>query len=102
MDEVLRQAVDDEALERLRVEGPRILHRFGLTVVLEQEPEDDTAPLVRRPDTEEFELPDEIDVDSLGEVAFRLRQTARWRERKAERPDEGVSIDELIAGSDGP
>lgn len=102
MDEVLMEVTDPDAAVRLRDGGERVIHRFEGAVVLEGTPRDPELGALVRPSREpEFAMPDTLDPDRIGILAFQLRQTEAYQARKARRPDVGVDIDEIISAEPG-
>jgi hypothetical protein len=98
MRESLYRVADARAWERLLASGARVVHRFPDTVVLREPLEEpiEGVSLVEGADV----ATTAADAD-LGAQAFARRQTAAYRSEKEHRPDEGVSIDEVIRGEEG-
>jgi hypothetical protein len=99
MRESLYRVADAGAWERLLDSGARIVHRFPDAVVLREplaEPIEGVS-LVE----EGADVAAAADGADLGAQAFARRQTAAYRREKERRPDEGVSIDEVIRGEEG-
>ena len=98
MRESLYRVADARAWKRPPRLGARIVHRFPDAVVLREPPEEPIEGAPRRGGCRRGEAADDAD---LGAQAFARRQTAAYRSEKAQRPDEGVSMDEVIRGEEG-
>jgi hypothetical protein len=98
MRESLYRVADARAWERLLDSGAPIVHRFRDGVVLREPLEEpiEGVDLVE----EGAGAATAADAGDLGAQAFARRQTAAYRSEKEHRPDEGVSIDEVIRGEE--
>ena len=99
MRESLYRVADARAWERLLESGARVVHRFPDAVVL-REPLEEPIEGVSLIEEGADVATAAADAD-LGAQAFARRQTAAYRSEKEHRPDEGVSIDEVIRGEEG-
>lgn len=97
MKEHLRKVVNGEptaVVEMLRLNGVRVLHRFGDTLVVEGDPVPDLPGDTRRA-TQAVrvdaltEAPAQLRDEDIGLLAYRLRQTEAYRRTKEQRPDVG-------------
>lgn len=97
MKEHLRRIVNGEPLavvEMLQLNGVRILHRFGDTLVVEGESVPDLPGDTQRA-TQAVradaltETPAQLRDEDIGLLAFRLRRSEAYRRAKEQRPDVG-------------
>ncbi len=87
-------------MARLRSADTRVLHRFATGVVAEQPPARPIEGVEPAPvPPEHLEIPEVLQSEDIGELAFALRKTAAFQRRKAHRPAEGAPFDEIIAGT---
>ena len=100
MSEALYRIRDRAALAQIASDGVRVLHHFGDEVVLERPLERDIEGLVRVTDLE-FVAPALLRAEDLAGLAYRLRQTPRYRASKDQRPHAGVNMDLIIRGKAG-
>ncbi len=103
MKEHLMKIVDGdpvEVIQQLKEKGWRVLHRFGNTLVVEGDPLPSSAAealrLTKVTAEPLIEMPADVSNESLGLLAFRLRQTEDFRRSKKERANEGEDWGEFL------
>lgn len=96
MVERLVRIEDADELKRLQAAGHKIVHRVGGLASVGDPSGVLRGQALAVPEVEE--LPAEAVADDIGRIALALRQTDEWRERKQQRVDTGVDIDDLISG----
>ena len=85
----------------LREKGVRVLHRFGDKVVLKEALTVSVPGVSIESTTVTFTVPQTLKPDEIGELGFAYRQTKEFRAAKKQRPNEGVSFDDIIDGTAG-
>jgi hypothetical protein len=89
----------DDVVQRLKAKGIRVLHRFKDTLVVEGDPSSDPEVLESTRVVEAKpldELPEDVKDDELQLLAYRLRQTEKFRRRKGRRATEDEDWDTIF------
>lgn len=101
MSETLYHVAGRDALDALRAEGVKIVHRFPGGVVLRAPLARPIAGVTPAVASGGVVIPERLRAEEIGALAYQTRKTEAFRARKANRPFAGVSMDDIISGAAG-